>query len=75
MQLKTRQLRQFLLVAEGVGAVFMGLFLAAYWLGIPTNVVYHSDPVLRLALQGLGGLLLVLVLAGLVLFLIAHKNA
>ena len=66
MEPSSRSLSKLLFAVEGVGAVFVGIFLAAYLGGlfvIPQTTVFHSDPIVRLALTVLGGALLVLVLA------------
>jgi hypothetical protein len=61
-----RTLTIFLYATEGVGAVFVGLFLVAYLGGlfvIPQTTVFHSEPVLRIPLTVFGAVLLVLILA------------
>jgi hypothetical protein len=52
---------------EGVGGVFVVLFLAAYIGGIPTTNVLQDQPAFRIPLQILGALLLILIFAGVVL--------
>lgn len=64
-----KQVNTFLFSVVGVGAVFTSFFLTVYWLGIRTRIVYHSDPVFRLVLQVFGGLFLILILVGAVLYL------
>ena len=71
-----RGLSKFLFAVEGVGAVFVGIFLAAYLGGlfvIPQTTVFHSEPTIRLALTVLGGALLILILAGIVIAIIKRK--
>ena len=51
-----------LLILETAGAIFVGIFLAAYLGGIPTTVVYHSELAFRIPLAIFGGLILVLAL-------------
>ena len=58
------KISKFLFVFEGIGVVFLGLFLVAYLAGLPTDVVYHSDPSLRLLLSVLGIVLLLFVAIG-----------
>ena len=65
------QISKFLNVFGGIGAIFTGAFLVAYLMGLPTNVVYHSDPTLRMILSFFGGLLIILVL---VTFLFSTLN-
>jgi hypothetical protein len=65
-----------LFAVEGVGAVFVGLFLAAYLGGlfvVPQTTVFHSIPEVKLALGILGGVLLVLILVAVVLAILERK--
>ena len=76
METSGRGLSKFLFAVEGVGAIFVGIFLAAYLGGlfvIPQTTVFHSDQTVRLALTVLGGALLVLILAAVVLAVIKRK--
>jgi hypothetical protein len=62
--------RSLLFVLEGVGTVFIGIFLAAYLGGMfmnPSTTVLHSEPAFRIPLIVLGIALLVLILAIVVL--------
>jgi len=59
------QISKLLFAFEGIGAIFLGAFLVAYLMGLPTQAVYHSDPTLRMILSLFGGLLLILVLIAL----------
>ena len=57
--------RTLLLALEGVGAVFVGIFLAAYLGGMfmnPSTSVLHSEPAFRVPLFILGVVLLILTL-------------
>jgi hypothetical protein len=56
----------FLFGVQGVGAAFVGVFLTAYLLGLPTEKVWHSDPVFRSTLSVLGVVFIVLVIGALV---------
>jgi hypothetical protein len=65
-----------LFAVEGVGAIFVGIFLAAYLGGlfvVPQTTVFHSDPTVKLTLTILGVVLLVLVLVGVVLAVARRK--
>lgn len=76
MEISDQSLSKFLFAVEGVGAVFVGIFLASYLGGlfvIPQTTVFHSEPTIRLALSVLGGALLILILAGIVIALIKRK--
>jgi hypothetical protein len=71
------KLVKFLFAIEGVGAVFVGIFLAAYLGGlfvVPQTTVFHSDPIVKLVLAILGVLLLVLILSTIVLSLLTRKR-
>lgn len=60
-----------LLALQGVGAVFVGIFLTAYLGGMfmnPSTTVLHSEPAFRYPLIVLGAALLVLSLAIVVLY-------
>ncbi|MCW3995112.1 MAG: hypothetical protein NWE98_03040 [Candidatus Bathyarchaeota archaeon] len=59
-----------LLVLEGVGAAFVGVFLAAYLGGMlmtPSTTVLHSEPAFSVTLTILGAALLILMLATIIL--------
>jgi hypothetical protein len=61
-----QKLTTFLYAIEGVGAVFVGIFLAAYLGGlfvVPQTTVFHSELAVRIALAIFGAILLILILA------------
>jgi hypothetical protein len=75
--LTSKQMNGFLFAIEGVGAVFVGIFLSVYVAGlkdVPMNVVYHSEPFVRGVLSGLGAVLLVLALAALIAAYVKRKS-
>ena len=74
MGLSEKQVNAFLFTAEGVGAAFVGIFLAAYLAGIPTTAVFHSEPAFRIPLTILGIVLLVMVLSAFVLSAFSKKK-
>ena len=57
----------FLFAVEGVGAVFVSVFLAAYLAGLPTTAVLHSEPAFKVLLSIFGVLLLILICAVIVI--------
>lgn len=70
MEQTNKTTRSLLFVLEGVGTVFIGIFLAAYLGGMfmnPSTTVLHSEPAFRIPLIVLGIALLVLILAIVVL--------
>jgi hypothetical protein len=74
MGLSEKQIRTFGFVIQGVGAVFVGIFLAAYLGGLPSTVVLHSEPVFRIPLFVFGAVLLILVLTATILSLLSKKE-
>jgi uncharacterized membrane protein YhhN len=74
LRLSGKQINAFLFAAQGVGAVFVGIFLAAYLAGIPTTVVFHSEPAFRIPLIIFGAVLLAMVLSALVLAALSRKD-
>ena len=77
MALNNKQITNFLLAVQCVGAVFVGIFLAAYLGGMfmtPSTTVLHSEPAFRIPLTIFGIVLLVLVLATVVLAGISKKD-
>lgn len=63
--------------AQGIGAAFVVIFLAAYLGGlfvIPQTTVFHSVPEIRLTLAVLGIILLAMVLSAFVLAALSKKK-
>ena len=66
-----------LFALQGVGAVFVGFFLAAYLGGMfmnPSTTVLHSEPAFKIPLTVFGVVLLVLVLAVVILAASSRKK-
>ena len=74
MRLNDKKLTTFLLSLEGAGAVFAGIYLAAYLGGLPSTAVLHSEPVFRILLFIFGSVLLVLVLSALIFAALAKEQ-
>ncbi len=77
MALTDKNITYLLYAVEGIGAAFVGLFLAAYLGGlfvIPQTTVFHSDPTVKLTLGVLGGILLALILTSVVSAIIKRKQ-
>jgi hypothetical protein len=69
--------RSLLFAIQGVGAVFVGIFLAAYLGGMfmtPSTTVLHSEPAFKIPLMIFGILFLVLVLAVIILAVSTKKK-
>lgn len=65
--LSGKRFNNFLYAIQGVGGVFVAVFLAAYLAGLPTTNVLHNQPVVRDTLGVVGAIFLVLILAGVIL--------
>jgi hypothetical protein len=63
LTLTDKQTRNFLFAVQGVGAVFVAIFLIAYLAGLPSTAVLHSEPVFRYSLAAIGIALLALITA------------
>jgi hypothetical protein len=74
LRLSEKQINVLLFAAQGVGVVFVGVFLAAYLAGLPTTAVFHSEPAFRIPLTILGAVLLVMVLSAFVLAVLSRKD-
>ena len=68
------QISKFLFTFEGIGVILAGSFLIAYLSGLPTDVVNHSDPTLRIVLSIFGGVAIILVFAGLLISKFAKRD-
>jgi hypothetical protein len=74
VRLSDKKLTAFLLTFEGAGAVFTGIFLAAYLGGLPSTNVLHSEPAFRIPLAILGAALLILLFSTLILSALTKKD-
>jgi hypothetical protein len=72
--LNDSQISKFVFVFEGIGSIFLGAFLVAYLMGLPTDVVYHSDPTLRMILSIFGGIVIILVIIALLISVLNKKK-
>jgi len=63
-----------LFITQGVGAIFVGIFLVAYLGGLPSTNVLHNEAVFRIPLSILGVVLLVLILATVIVAAFQRKN-
>jgi hypothetical protein len=70
MHFKRKQLTLFLFLAQGIGAVFYGVFSAAYILPVPSTHVLTGEPVFKLLLSTFGGLFFIFILLALALSVI-----
>ena len=65
--MKMNQLAVFVLLAQGIGAIFYAVFLASYALALPSNRVLHDLPVFRIPLSIFGGLFILSIVVLLLL--------
>ena len=63
MRLSDKKINRFLFAVQGVGAVFVGIFLAAYLGGLTTTAVLHSEAAFRIPLFIFGAVLLFLLVS------------
>lgn len=74
MKLSDRKLNKFLFAVQGVGAVFVGIFLAAYLGGLPSTDVLHSEAAFRIPLFILGAVLVFLLLSAFIPILLSEED-
>ena len=74
MRLTDKRISNFLFITQGVGAIFVGIFLVAYLGGLPSTNVLHNEAVFRIPLSILGVVLLVLILATVIVAAFQRKN-
>jgi hypothetical protein len=77
LRLSEKQINTFLFAAQGIGAAFVVIFLAAYIGGlfvIPQTTVFHSVPEIRLTLTVLGIILLVMVLSAFIVVSLSKRE-
>jgi hypothetical protein len=65
---------KLLYATQGVGAVFVAVFLAAYLGGLPSTDVLHSEPIFRIPLIIFGAALLILILATVIMAAYLRKR-
>lgn len=74
MRLTNKRVSIFLFAVQGVGIIFVGIFLLAYLGGLPSTNVLHSEPAFRIPLTIFGIVLLILVLATIILAAFVKKS-
>lgn len=72
--MKSKQLAFYVFLAQGIGAVFYGIFLAAFYLTLPSNETLIGDPMFRSSLSIFGGLFLILIIGSLVASVIVKQE-
>lgn len=74
MRLTDKRVSNFLFVTQGVGAIFVGLFLVAYLGGLPSTNVLHNEATFRIPLSIIGVVFLILVLATVIVAAFQRNN-
>jgi hypothetical protein len=72
LDLSNKQINTILYAVQGIGIVFVSVFLAAYLAGLPTTAVFHSESTIRSTLTILGIAFLAFILAS--VFLAAYNK-
>ena len=63
------QTNVFLYLVQGIGAIFVAVFLSAYLFALPSMGVLHGEPIFKMLLSTFGGLFLILIAAAVALSL------
>ncbi len=74
MKLDDRLVSKFLLLAEGVGIIFVIFFIAAYLGGLPGTSVLHSEPVFRIPLAIFGSIFIFLIVIPAIVILALRED-
>lgn len=60
--MKNKQAELLVFLAQGIGAVFYVIFLAAFYIPLPSNDTLIGDPAFRTPMSIFGGIFLILIL-------------
>jgi hypothetical protein len=74
MQITEKTVKMILYATEGLGAIFVAIFLAAYLGGLPSTKVLHSELTFRVALAVSGVALLGLVFVNIIMAAYLRKK-
>ena len=74
MQITKKNVNRLLYATEGIGAVFVAVFLAAYLGGLPSTNVLHSELAFRIPLIFFGAVLLGLILVTVIVTAYSRKK-
>ena len=64
--MKGKQLELLVFLTQGIGVIFYVIFLAAFYIPLPSNDTLIGDPVFRSSLSIFGGVFLILIIVSLV---------
>ena len=60
--MKSKQTELLVFLAQGIGAVFYVIFLAAFYIPLPSNDTLIGDPAFRTPMSIFGGIFLILII-------------
>ena len=63
--MKGNQTKLLVFLVQGIGVFFYGIFLAAFYIPMPSNDTLIGDPAFRTPLSIFGGIFLILILISL----------
>ena len=72
--LKNKTLTSFQYAVQGIGTVFVSLFVAAYLFSLPGTNILHGEPIVNYLLAIFGSVFLVLVLTSIILSFIVKTE-
>ena len=74
LNVKRNQLAQFVMLTQGIGAVFFAVFVASYAFALPSNHVLHGELVYKIPISIFGGLFILLTIILLALSFILYRR-
>jgi len=74
VKLKEKQTRTFLFAAQGVGAIFVAIFLAAYFGGLPSTATLNSEQSFIVSQTIVGAAFIAFVFVALILAFITKQK-
>ena len=72
--MKRQQLPLLIYLAQGIGVIFYGIFLAAFYIPMPSNDTLIGDPNFRTPLSIFGGIFLIVIIISIVASYIENKK-
>lgn len=72
--MKSQQLTAFIFLTQGIGVVFFGIFLAAFYIPMPSNQTLIGDPNFRTPLSIFGAIYLAVTLIAVVAAYVTKKK-